>query len=298
MTRHTDILLTALAPMIWGSTYLVTTEFLPDGYPLTVAMLRALPAGLLLMLLVRRLPRGWWIARIFVLGALNFSIFWWCLFVAAYRLPGGVAATVAAFQPLMVIFFARLALGTPIRVAAIIAALTGVAGVALLILTPAAELDMIGVIAGLGGAAAMAAGTVLTRRWQPAESLLTFTSWQMTAGGLLLVPVALAMEPALPSLSTENVLGLVYLGLIGGAITYVLFFRGIVRLEPSAVSTLGFLSPVTAVMLGWLVLDQTFTTFQQLGLVAVFAGIWMAQRAARPAAPPPAKLQESSVNAD
>ena len=105
-------------------------------------------------------------------------------------------------------------------------------------------------------------------------------------------------EPALPPLSTENVLGLVYLGLIGGAITYVLFFRGIARLEPSAVSTLGFLSPVTAVMLGWLVLDQTFTTFQQLGLVAVFAGIWMAQRAARPATPPPAKLQESSVNAD
>ena len=47
MARNTDVLLTAIAPAIWGSTYLVTTELLPQGYPLTVAMLRALPAGLL-----------------------------------------------------------------------------------------------------------------------------------------------------------------------------------------------------------------------------------------------------------
>ena len=41
MSRTTDILLTALAPTIWGSTYLVTTEALPAGYPVTVAALRA-----------------------------------------------------------------------------------------------------------------------------------------------------------------------------------------------------------------------------------------------------------------
>lgn len=60
-TRSTEILLTAIAPAIWGSTYLVTTEFLPAGYPVTVAMLRALPAGLLLLLVVRQMPTvcGW-----------------------------------------------------------------------------------------------------------------------------------------------------------------------------------------------------------------------------------------------
>ena len=49
LSRSYDTFLTALAPAIWGSTYLVTTEFLPAGYPLTLAVLRALPAGLLLM---------------------------------------------------------------------------------------------------------------------------------------------------------------------------------------------------------------------------------------------------------
>jgi len=279
VSRNTDLLLTALAPAIWGSTYLVTTEFLPSGYPLTVAMLRALPAGLLLLLLVRQLPQGIWWARVMVLGALNFSIFWWLLFVAAYRLPGGVAATVGAIQPLIVLLLARALLGSPIRPLAIVAALAGMAGVALLILTPHAALDPIGIAAGLAGAVSMAAGTVLSRRWQPPVSPLTFTAWQLTAGGLLLLPVALLQEPALPSLSTANLLGLAWLGLIGAALTYILWFRGISKLEPSVVSPLGFLSPMTAVILGWSVLGQSLSAAQILGMAVVLGSVWLSQRA-------------------
>ena len=58
MRHQTDIAITAIAPLIWGSTYYVTTEFLPAGYPITMAALRALPAGLLLLLFARRLPQG------------------------------------------------------------------------------------------------------------------------------------------------------------------------------------------------------------------------------------------------
>ena len=93
MARTTDILLTALAPAVWGSTYLVTTEALPDGYPVTLAALRALPAGLLLLAITRCVPPRAWLGRAFALGSFNFALFWVLLFVAAYRLPGGVAAT-------------------------------------------------------------------------------------------------------------------------------------------------------------------------------------------------------------
>jgi len=284
MARNTDLALTAVAPAIWGSTYLVTTELLPAGYPLTVAMLRALPAGLLLLLLVRVLPNGMWWVRAFVLGALNFSIFWWLLFVAAYSLPGGVAATVGAIQPLMVIFLARAYLGSPIRLLAVAGAIAGILGVALLILTPQAALDPVGVAAGLGGAVSMAFGTVLSRRWQPPVSPLTFTAWQLTAGGLLLVPAALWFEPALPVPTAANVLGFAYLGLIGAALTYLLWFRGLARLEPSAVSPLALLSPVTAVLLGWAALGQTLSPAQLVGMVIVLGSVWVSQFAYRPGA--------------
>ena len=282
MSRANDLLITAMAPIIWGSTYLITTQYLPADYPLTVAMLRALPAGLLLLLIARKLPNGIWWLKILLLGGLNFAIFWWLLFVSAYRLPGGVAATVGAIQPFIVILLARVLLGSPIRSLALLSAIIGLTGIAVLILTPQATLDPLGILAGLAGAISMALGTVLSRRWQPPVSLLTFTSWQLIAGGLLLLPFAMWFEPALPPLSNKNLLGFIYLGLIGGAFTYLLWFRGLARLEPSSVSTLGFLSPITAVVLGWLLLEQSLSMLQCFAVAIVFISVWLSQFANRP----------------
>jgi probable blue pigment (indigoidine) exporter len=280
MHSKKDIAVTALAPIIWGSTYIVTTEFLPPGVPFTIAMLRALPAGLALLLIVRQLPQAAWMGRILVLGALNFSVFWSLLFISAYLLPGGVAATLGAVQMLLVVILSRMVLGTAVRAVAILAALLGIAGVALLLLTPAAELDPMGIVAGLGAAVSMACGTVLSRLWRLPVSLLSFTAWQLTAGGILLVPMVLMLEPAVPAFSASNLAGIGYLSLIGAALTYLFWFRGLDRLSPAAVSTLGFLSPVSAVILGWIVLGQTLSFSQIAGVVIVLVSVWMGQRSA------------------
>ncbi|MGQ3779098.1 DMT family transporter, partial [Klebsiella quasipneumoniae subsp. similipneumoniae] len=124
-------------------------------------------------------------------------------------------------------------------------------------------------------------GTVLTRKWQPPVPLLTFTAWQLAAGGLLLVPVALVFDPPIPMPTGTNVLGLAWLGLIGAGLTYFLWFRGISRLEPTVVSLLGFLSPGTAVLLGWLFLDQTLSALQIIGVLLVIGSIWLGQRSNR-----------------
>lgn len=278
-TTLPDLSLTAVAPIVWGSTYLVTTEFLAGYSPITVAMLRALPAGLLLLAIVRQLPSGIWWLRAFILGALNISIFLSMLFVAAYRLPGGVAGTVLSAQPLIVVFLASFLLSSRLRPLAIVAAMVGMGGVALLVLTPKAALDSIGIAAGVAGAASMALGSTLARKWQPPVSPLTFTAWQLTAGGLLLVPVVLLVDRSIPIPTASNLMGLIWLGLIGAALTYSLWFRGIGRLSPSVVSSLLFLSPLTAVLLGWVILDQSLTILQIAGIALVIGSIWLSQRA-------------------
>jgi len=284
------ILTTALAPIIWGSSYLVTTEYLPQGYPLTLAMLRALPVGLLLLVFCKQLPPMHLVAKLFLLGALNFSIFWWLLFVSAYRLPGGVAATIGAIQPLLVIFLARGFLNTTLRSNAVLAALLGIFGVALLLLTAQAKLDLTGLIAGIGGAISMAFGTVLSKKWLSAKSVQTatadtasyspilITAWQLVAGGLLLLPAAMWLEPALPVLSLENYFGFIYLGLIGAGLTYFLWFRGLALLSPTIIAPFGFLSPVSAVLLGWLILDQHLSVLQILGALIVLFSVWLSQQ--------------------
>ena len=286
MTKYTDLALAALAPAIWGSSYIVTTQMLPDGYPLTVAMLRALPTGILLMVITRRLPPVAWLGKLAVLGALNFSIFWAALFLAAYRLPGGVAATLGAVQPLIVLLLAHAVLGSALHRRGLIAAVAGIFGVALLVLDPAATPDSVGILAALGGAVSMACGVVLTRKWQPPVPALTFTAWQLTAGGLLLLPFALAFEPALPPLTATNIAGFAWLGLIGAALTYFFWFRGIERLGPAAITRFGFLSPLTAVILGWALLGESLSPAQLSGAVIVILCVALGgapiQRSAHP----------------
>ncbi|WP_328614008.1 EamA family transporter [Amycolatopsis sp. NBC_00355] len=270
---------TALAPVIWGSTYLVTTELLPPGRPLLAAVVRALPAGLLLVALTRRLPRGSWWWRSLVLGTLNIGAFFALLFVAAYRLPGGVAATLGALQPLLVAGLSTGLLGERLTRRTLLAGVAGVAGVSLLVLRSDARLDALGVAAAVGGAVVMATGIVLSKRWSPPAPLLATTGWQLVAGGLALVPLALAVEGPPPStLSAANYAGYGYLALIGAALAYPLWFRGIRALSPTHVTFLGLLSPVAATLLGWLVLGQRLGGWQLLGGAVVLAAVVTAQR--------------------
>ncbi|KAB1138782.1 EamA family transporter [Micromonospora sp. AMSO12t] len=274
--RRLDILLTSAAPTAWGTTYLVTSELLPPDRPLWSGVIRALPAGLLLLALTRHRPHGAWWWRAAVLGALNIGAFFPLLFFAAYHLPGGAAAVLGATQPLLVAGLTVLVLHERPHPRALAAALAALAGVTLVVLRPDAGLDPTGVAAGLTATAAMGAGLVLTRRWgrPPGVGTLTATGWQLTAGGLMVVPAALLVEGTPPVPDPPALAGYAWLTLVGTALAYALWFRGAARLPVTQVSLLGALSPLTAAVLGWAVLGQAMTGWQLAGFaVAVGATV-------------------------
>lgn len=268
------ILTTALAPLLWGTTYLTTTLFLPVDRPLLAATLRALPAGLLLLAVCRQLPKGTWWWKSWVLGTLNIGAFFALLFIAAYRLPGGVAAIVGGVQPLIVALLASKLLNERLSTRIIVAGLTGFFGVALITLQAQARLDTIGIVAALGGTLSMATGIVLSKRWGQPASPLTTTSWQLIAGGLTLL-IALPIFEGLPgtALTAPNIGGHIYLSLVGTAFAYVMWFRGISALPASTTAFLGLLSPVVAILLGWAVAGEALTPPQILGVLFVLGSI-------------------------
>jgi probable blue pigment (indigoidine) exporter len=267
--------LTAITPVIWGTTYVVTTELLPPAHPLFAGLMRALPAGLIALAVTRTLPRGAWWAKAAALGLLNIGLCFPLLFLAAERLPGGVAATTAAAQPLVVAVLAVLVLRERLSGWRLAWGVVGVLGVGLVVLGPKAALDTVGVMAGLGNAASMALGVTLTKRWgRPAGvSPTAFAGWQLTAGGLFLVPVTFLVEGPAPAIGAHAVLGYLWMALGGGLVAYVLWFRGVTSLPISSVAVLVLISPLVAAVLGAVVLGQTLGPIQLVGFLISLAAI-------------------------
>lgn len=272
------IAMTALAPMAWGTTYAVTTELLPPDHPLFASLMRSLPLGLLAVAITRTLPRGDWWWKAPVLGVLNIGAFFPLLFIAAERLPGGVAATLGAAQPLVVAGLAVVVVGEKVSVWRLAWGVAGVVGVALVVLGPGAGLDGLGIVAGLGGAVTMGVGVTLAKRWgRPAGAgPFAYAGWLLTGGGLFLLPLVALIEGVPPHIDGRGLVGYLWLGTVGGLIAYALWFRGIGRLPVTAAALLGLLSPLVAALLGVVLLCETFTPIQlsgfALALTALVAG--------------------------
>lgn len=287
--RVATIALTALAPISWGSTYIVTTELLPPDRPLFTALLRALPAGMALVAITRTLPRGAWWWRAAVLGALNIGAFFPLLFLAAYRLPGGVAAVVGSVGPLFVAGLAAMLLQERATTRTLLTGIAAALGVGLIVLRAEAAIDVVGVLAGVAAAASMSAGTVLTKRWGRPDGVgpLALTGWQLTAGGLLIAPVAAILEGAPPVLDGNALVGYGYLALANTAVAYFLWFRGISALPATSVTFLGTLSPLTATALGWVLLGQALGPVQLVGMAIAIGATVVGQLPARRPRPVP-----------
>lgn len=270
--------LTAFAPAVWGTTYVVTTEMLPADHPIFASLMRALPAGLLALALTRVLPRGEWWWKASVLGVLNIGIFFPLLFLAAERLPGGVAATLGASQPLIVAVLVIFLLSEKPSLWRLSWGVAGVVGVGLVVVGPEAAFDPVGVVAGIGCAVSMAFGVTLTKRWGRPDGAgpMTLAGWQLTAGGLFLVPLTVGFEGVPAGIDATAVAGYAWLGIIGGLVAYTLWFRGIGALPVTATALLGLLAPLVAAGMGAIVLGQTFTWLQLTGfaiaLTALVAG--------------------------
>lgn len=275
------VLLTAVAPIAWGSTYFVTAHFLPPDRPFFSAAVRALPVGLAMLACTRRLPSGRWWWRSGLLGLLNIGAFFPLIFVAGYNLPGGLAATLTATSPFVVMLSAWALIAERPHAASLAGAGIGLAGVALLVLQGDVNANLLGVSASAGAVAMTSLGFVLSKRWAPPVGMLTFTAWQLVAGGIVLCPIAVLAEGAPPELGPRAIGGYLYLWLFGTALAYVAWFTGLRRMPAGAVSLIGLINPVVGVLLGVAVAGEAFGVVQALGMALVLGGILLGQPAIR-----------------
>ena len=273
---------TALAPVAWGTTYFVTHRFLPADYPLYGASIRALPAGLLLLLVHRKLPVGSWWWRSLVLGTLNMGAFFALIYLAAQTLPTSIASTIMATSPVVLMLFAWAALSERPRRMHLAGAGIGVAGVCLMLLTGSVAVDARGVSASVAAMVMSSFGYVLAKKWSADIDVFSLTSWQLIAGGVVLVPVAVAVEGPPPVLDGAAMVGFGYVTVVATAVAFAAWFTGLRHLSAGTVGLVGLLNPVTGVLLGTLVADEALAVRQVCGLVLVFVGVLFGQPVAAP----------------
>ncbi|MEU5327929.1 DMT family transporter [Streptomyces parvus] len=275
-------LTTAVAPVAWGATYFVTREFLPAGNPLYGAAIRALPAGLLLLAVCRKLPHGTWWVKSLILGALNMSGFFALVYVAAQRLPTSMASIIMAVAPLAMMLLAWGLVDERPGPRHLAGAGAGIAGVCLMVFTATGPVDPLGILASVAAMAVSSFGYVLAKRWSGEVDVLASTGWQLTGGGLLLLPFAALTEGAPPSLDGPALLGFAYVTVVATAFAFAVWFAGLARLPAGTVGLLGLLNPVTGVLLGVLIADETLSGRQICGLLLTLCGVLLGRQTARP----------------
>ncbi|MFF1791065.1 EamA family transporter [Kitasatospora sp. NPDC058243] len=267
------VLLTAVAPLAWGANYYVTHAYLPADRPLWGAALRALPAGLVLLTLSRRRPHGPWWWRSALLGLLNTAVFFVLLYLASQLLPTSTAATVMAASPLAMLLTAWALAGQRPHRAHLVGAVVGLGGVALTLLGVGGAVSGAGLAASAAAMLVSCVGYVLAARWREGADPLAVTSWQLTAGGLMLLPLAVAAEGAPPAMDARTLPAFGYVALVATALAFALWFAGLRHLPAGTVGLLGLLNPLAGVLLGAGLAGEGLGTRQVCGLALVLAGV-------------------------
>jgi drug/metabolite transporter (DMT)-like permease len=291
--RAVSASLFALLCLIWGSTWLVIKIGYGGLGPFNVAALRFLLASALMAALVpvlgARWPRGreqW--SVVLVVGVFLFAADYGLIYWAEQWLDSGLTAVLFAVMPILTAVAAHVYLpAEPLTSRRIGGALLAFAGVVALfgdslrfdagLLWPMAAI--------VASAACAAVASVFTKRHGAALHPAALNAPAMMVGALLLVGLSLATGDglALPRDRT-GWWAVIYLAVLGSVVTFLIFFRLLKTLEATTMSYIAIVTPVIALVLGWLVRDERLTLWSLAGGLLVLAGVGLALTANRAAA--------------
>ena len=288
--RRFVVLAFSLLVLFWGSAFAMVEIGLYYSPPVLFAGLRTVIGGLAMVVAALlwggspSLRRDW---PVFLLLALfNVVLFIAFQTYAIVYLPSGSAAVLVYLQPILVGFLAWLILGEELSAPKLLGLLLGFSGIVAVSsasLSGAADaLSPIGVVLGTASALAWALGTVYFKRYEARVSTLWAVAVPFVVGGAALTALGLVVESWDEVSWTGTFVGsLLYSALIGISAAWVIWF-GLVRAgEASRVAAYIFAVPLTAVLVGALVLDEPLSYSLLVGAALVVCGIYLVNRPPR-----------------
>jgi drug/metabolite transporter (DMT)-like permease len=278
-----DWLLLVTLSILWGGSFFFTKIAVLELPPLTVALGRVAIAATILIVLARMtgvaLPDRMTAWRPYLLmGLLNNAIPFGLIFWGQTHIPSGLAAILNATTPLFTVLVAHVATAdeklTPARLAGVAA---GLAGVVVMIgpdLLSELGANVLAQLACLGAAISYAFAGVYGRRFR-GEPPLRVAAGQLVASSVLLAPVVILLDRpwTLAPPSATAIAALVALAALSTALAYLIYFRILARAGATNVALVTFLIPVSAILLGTLVLGEQLEPRHLVGMAAIAVGL-------------------------
>ncbi|HUP46333.1 MAG TPA: EamA family transporter [Thermoanaerobaculia bacterium] len=281
----------AVVCLVWGTTYLAIRIAIETIPPLALTALRFIIAGAVMAGIAvwrgERLPRDRrTLANLAFIGFLmvgmgNLAVAW-----AEQWVPSGLAALFVATAPFwMVVIEAFRTHGERLDLPSGIGMLLGFAGVGLLVTPGGAGASwnfhfIAGAIAIQIGGIAWQLGSVRGKYYLKDVPLMASASLQMLFGGLIVGVLSIAIgEPARFAMNVRTFAALAYLTIFGSIIAYSAYVYALAKLRTTKVSLYAYVNPVVAVILGWLILDESLTPLSIAAMVIILGGVALVQMA-------------------
>jgi len=271
--------------LIWGGSFFFIEIAISDLPPLTVVFLRVALAAVALWLFIivmgLRPPMGLRAWRAFlIMGLLNNAIPFTLIVWGQTHITSGLAAILNASTPLFTVILAGSLLAdertTPMK---LIGVILGFAGV-LLMIGPSTlgglGADLLAQIAVLGAAMSYAFAGVFGRQFKAMgiDPVVTATG-QITASAIIMAPIALYIDRPLsldiPAMAP--VAAIICLAILSTAVAYILYFRILASAGATNLLLVTFLVPVSAILLGSLVLGESLEPIHFLGMALIGLGL-------------------------
>ena len=272
--------------IVWSSTWLAIKVGLRDLPLISFVAIRFLIAILVLVAVsVGRFrllpPRLSDFVTLCATGILMFGVNYILVFWAELHISSGLAAVLQATIPIFGMLFAHWMLpDEPLRISKLIGACVALGGVTLICARLISFGGMIGFWAGLGivfgGASAAFSNVVLKSRAIELPPAM-IAAWQMIfgAGPLLIVGRIVDGNPVRFHWTGMSIFCLLYLAVIGSALTFLLLYWLLPRMSVTNLQTISLITPPGAVILGWSLGGERFPLWSLVGGGLVLAGVWL-----------------------
>lgn len=273
--------------ILWGGSFFFVELAVKELPPFTIVLTRLVLAVFALLIglhvLRLKLPRDWKVWKVFLtLGLMNnaipFSLFVW----AQTHIPSGLASILNATTPLFTVVLAHFFItGERLKALKFIGILTGLAGVSVMIGVDALDnlgADVLAQLACLAAAFFYGVSGVVGKRVQALrQPPLVIATGQLISASIWIAPLVFIVEApwTLPMPGMTTVSALLGLSIISTSVAYFIYFNVLSRTSATNLLLVTFLVPISAVLLGTLVLGETLSSSQWLGMAIIGLSLLM-----------------------